>query len=346
MTLSHERVVSKFTDGDESGKGANIYIDGDVMYSYGYHFPLMVRCNAGYVLNADKYSVSTSQHQNLCFSSADWIVPFSAIENILPGCYGSSEWVIKEALDRIQIIDQAAERWDLLGYSYAKRTEVKPINITVGEYEKLSAENKNLCVANQERRPNATLLTINIPAKTEWNKELQKTVITKKGKTQYFLSSMDEGQFFICQLQEPCNTVSEAFEQLKPKECKGMVEHEDYERQGEWFFVDITEYIHFDNKTKAAKKRQYDILTSNFVLPRTDKDSNPHEAVKGGFITDFCFDKIPPIKDLDAAICVVSGQVRHPEHKMARLSTLKDIKFFAAFENTAVRSFSASGNVD
>jgi len=83
MSYSHSEIVSRFVDGKTKGAGANMYIDGNIIYSYGSHFPLMVKSNERFILNADKYSVSTSQHQSICFSSADYMIPFSALQNIL-----------------------------------------------------------------------------------------------------------------------------------------------------------------------------------------------------------------------------------------------------------------------
>lgn len=49
----------------------NVFFEGDVLYSYGTHFPLAVKCRNGYILNGDNYSSSTGQHQSLTRNWAD-----------------------------------------------------------------------------------------------------------------------------------------------------------------------------------------------------------------------------------------------------------------------------------
>lgn len=51
-----------------SGKGSNLFFEGDTIYSYGRHFPIARRVVMGngdvhYIVNPARYSVSTSKHQ-------------------------------------------------------------------------------------------------------------------------------------------------------------------------------------------------------------------------------------------------------------------------------------------
>ena len=62
---SNEGVCKAFLNGAEKGKSNRIFIEGNVIYSYGHHFPLAVRLKDCYLLNSDKYSVTTSCHQNI-----------------------------------------------------------------------------------------------------------------------------------------------------------------------------------------------------------------------------------------------------------------------------------------
>lgn len=79
---SHEKLITEFTDGARKGVSSHMFIDGDTLYSYGRHFPLAVRYQSpeGYqfLLNADRYSVTTSRHQSRCFELGPQ-VPFSAL---------------------------------------------------------------------------------------------------------------------------------------------------------------------------------------------------------------------------------------------------------------------------
>ena len=80
MALSHAEVARRFSQGATKGSGCHMFIEGDTMYSYGHWFPLVIRREWGFLLNADKRSVSTSQHQGHCRGFATIAVPFSAID--------------------------------------------------------------------------------------------------------------------------------------------------------------------------------------------------------------------------------------------------------------------------
>ena len=77
--MNHQDLVRKFRDGKTSGTASNMFIDGDTLYSYGHHFPLLVRMPWGYLQNGDKYSVTTSSHQSHCRHLATIIIPFSTL---------------------------------------------------------------------------------------------------------------------------------------------------------------------------------------------------------------------------------------------------------------------------
>jgi hypothetical protein len=52
---------------EESGCNSNdtIFFEDDIIYSYGYHFPMAKRFGDVYVVNMDKYSRTTSTHQTI-----------------------------------------------------------------------------------------------------------------------------------------------------------------------------------------------------------------------------------------------------------------------------------------
>ena len=54
---------------DHYKTGSNIYFEGNILYSYGTHFPLAVKCKNGYILNGDTYSRETGKHQR---TTRDW----------------------------------------------------------------------------------------------------------------------------------------------------------------------------------------------------------------------------------------------------------------------------------
>ena len=61
---AHESVARNFVDGKKS-TGNRMFTDGRIIYSYGEHFPIALKLkNGNYLFNTDKYSHSTSKHQN------------------------------------------------------------------------------------------------------------------------------------------------------------------------------------------------------------------------------------------------------------------------------------------
>lgn len=83
MTKSQAKLIKEFRDGTTHGTASNMFVDGDTLYSYGHHFPLAVRYEGpeGYtfLINADRYSISTACQQNRVFDLGPQI-PFSALQ--------------------------------------------------------------------------------------------------------------------------------------------------------------------------------------------------------------------------------------------------------------------------
>ena len=79
---SQAKLIDEFENGAKRGTASSMFIESDTLYSYGHHFPLAIRFEKtdGYqfVVNGDRYSVSTSAHQNQCFGLGPQI-PFSAL---------------------------------------------------------------------------------------------------------------------------------------------------------------------------------------------------------------------------------------------------------------------------
>jgi hypothetical protein len=66
--VSHNDLCEKFANREtESLQGSRMFIDGKAIYSYGHHFPVAYILNERErvaLFNTDKYSSSTSKHQN------------------------------------------------------------------------------------------------------------------------------------------------------------------------------------------------------------------------------------------------------------------------------------------
>jgi hypothetical protein len=305
---SQKTLIQEFVDGATDGEASHMYIDGDVMYSYGRHFPLLVRRDWGFLLNADKYSSTTSQHQSSCFKHATIQIPFSALNGA-----GISYYTF-------ELVTHQPQRWDTVAYRQANTDD----RISLAEYEKLTTEQQEGYYPVEERRPESAVI---------------------KHKDKYYLSSMDGYNYFICLLPDdwrtdkPFESIEGAFDALMPEQVKGQ----EYQRQGEWFFVPMGEPPIFISESdepltpEKMNKFLYKAMTPKFTLPHRP-DGNLHIATRGMQIGDRIW---------------VSGQVRHQsrwggrgDHRMMRLSTSDQPLIFEAFENRAQGSWSASGRVD
>jgi hypothetical protein len=283
MSWRHSELIERFVKKSVTkGSAGRIYVEGDTLYSFGRHFPLLTRVPWGFVLNADKYSVTTSKHQSECFRYATVQVSLSTLRAARINVF------------EMILVDKVAQVWEKLDRWWLPGDPRKMIG--KAEFDVLPDDVKEKCNQLEERRPEGCVLMY-------------------EGK--YYLSSMDGQAYFLCQLPEPCKTVAEAFESLKPDPIKGR----EYQRQGEWFFV----------QRMAAPwqvKEMYKKLRRNFVLPRGTDSANRHIATRG---------------DLIDGQVVVSGQIRHREHRMLKLSTLEDPKLFMAYCNRAVASWAPAG---
>jgi len=331
MGFSHSDLVKRFEDGKTCGQASNMFIEGDVMYSYGHHFPLVVRTPWGNILNADKYSSSTSQHQSCCRNLATIQVPFSALQSAGMIVYGrwSSE-NLPEQFKEIDLIDHDEARYDTIGWKQGHGEDMK--RITPQQFDTLGLPTDQLEWERvEERRPEAAVL---------------------RHKNNYYLSSMDGGSYFISLLPEAVESVAQAFDSLKPVEIVGLTEcgypqgrgvqytevlTGEYARQGEWFFTlcfELPIALMVGGKplnNGSVAKRLYKTMQRDFVMPKPDSSSNDHIATRGDVWNEQLY---------------VSGSIRHPEHRMLRLCKADNPIIFLAYRNRAINSWSAGGRVD
>ena len=66
--VSNRKLAEMFAGGARRGRGSNMFIEGDAIYSYGHHFPIAVRrgrnADYDYDFNEDRYSHSTTVHKS------------------------------------------------------------------------------------------------------------------------------------------------------------------------------------------------------------------------------------------------------------------------------------------
>ena len=70
--MNNNKIAETFAKGKTSGRGSNMFISGDTIYSYGHHFPIAIRTTPElqraigkkYIFNMNGYSNSTAKHKN------------------------------------------------------------------------------------------------------------------------------------------------------------------------------------------------------------------------------------------------------------------------------------------
>lgn len=69
--MKNKDVAEDFANGLSESKTENMFLEKNVVYSYGYHFPIAIRLQGSswgefeFIYNQDGYSSSTSRHKSL-----------------------------------------------------------------------------------------------------------------------------------------------------------------------------------------------------------------------------------------------------------------------------------------
>lgn len=73
--MNNTKLSQKFAGGGTTGRGSSMFIDGDTIYSYGYHFPIARRTDKKYhaipvaLFNGNGYSNTTAKHKGNVYSA-------------------------------------------------------------------------------------------------------------------------------------------------------------------------------------------------------------------------------------------------------------------------------------
>ena len=290
---------------------------------YSYREPICIRQENGmYIVNGDKWSVTTSQHQStlqsrLRMSGKNFFTTsFSAMERFIGGVssislhYSTKGLFAERMRDEVNVVDHT----DDFVAIYDESSGLFRQGFTCYKKENLPQGAEIRYRKDPETGENIpTVAHMAGSVLFEYNGEC-------------VIASMDEMQYFVSILPRPVNFVGKAFASLKPEEVldaekKGL----EIFRQGEWFFIP-----HLIGK---EAREQYNQMETDFKLVGRN-GGNPHKATRGVWL------------DEQRGIAEVSGRIRHDEHRMLQLSTYNDPVIYVAVENTAVRSFSAMGRVD
>lgn len=192
-----------YEEKSKDGKAGNMYFEGDVLYSYGEHFPLAVRTAYDqYIINGDKYSSSTTNHQGIVFSAIPndkrVEVPFSALGNV------TGELRRRIDLDEVR--------------------EVRIIDYWKDEYIDTGRLNK-YGYPIMEHKLGAALLDY------KGRKLVSSIDPSGSGGGLYFLTELIDNEV---------DNLDDAFVSMMPEEVPVYC---DYKRQGEWFFVPVDDLL-------------------------------------------------------------------------------------------------------
>tara|TARA_Y100000593_G_scaffold64534_1_gene119097 strand:- start:122 stop:1009 length:888 start_codon:yes stop_codon:yes gene_type:complete len=104
---NHNQVAHFWANKVQSeGKASNMFFESDIIYSYGYHFPIAKHIKKDVVLfTSDNYSVSTSQHKSIVRQS----IPHNKIVLTIPivdgGKYSSFDLSIEDHKKNVKYYD-------------------------------------------------------------------------------------------------------------------------------------------------------------------------------------------------------------------------------------------------
>lgn len=201
--MDQSALVARYKRGATSGHASNMYIEGDTLYSYGRHFPLAIRlAKGGHLVNGDRYSVTTSQHQSHCFDLGPQ-VPFSAL---------TAAGVSERERFALEIIEAGRDR----------REWVCKCPGAPGHWGKYDCE-----TGYESHTLGGTLVR-------HGRRYLLSAIDFETGVSHRLL-------FFLCQLPGKVGSLAEAYESLIPASVKvARALGAEVQRQGDFFFVRST----------------------------------------------------------------------------------------------------------
>lgn len=327
----YEDVIDAFVAGESEphrNSHGNVFFEGDVLYSYGRHFPLAVRKVRGtprIVVNGDKCSLTTGGHQRMVLDSAlGNCVTISLSAFLGARLFKSllSDGVLPYCVDTKLDLHGQPEKTTLLKDF---DTKLIPVGATLHTWK--NPDTKQVEVLGWHRA-----------GMSLWDDD---------GK--YYLAGMDEQQYFVSLLPGQPRTCVDALEQLKPEsvqraEKRGLT----VKRQGDWFFIDITACVPQKEIKAFWRTQKAGELKSAYDRP----NAHAHKVDRLALGADVSIPQVVSTgrKELNRIFrrdsLVVSGRVTHTEHGMVKLGTRKEGKLWIAVQNTAKGNWSARGRVD
>lgn len=272
-----------------------IFFEGDTLYSYGYHFPLAV-----HVYDKNRYFY------------------------VLNGDYYSTTTSHHQSMVRWEVQRRGLD-YCIIPFSALNRAEINPKDIVL-----IDKENDRLVPRMRKDKSTGEMV--------QFQMHLMGSTLFKVGES-YFLSGLDDTardpwrSFFLVELVNPCETVAEAYESMKPPSVKFAEEMgvEVY-RQGEYFFTH-SEMIKSDKDLGSVEIQKdflliHPVLDVDYLMTKGAVDNRHHRATKGCIIN---------------GVQYVKGYVRHTfgDHRQLHFDS-----WHIVHPNLVKAAYNSQGRID
>lgn len=309
-----EEVIEAFSSGKEkpsTNKGKTVWHEAGVLYSYRTPIAVLGDSHRPSIINGDRYSVTIDLHVSCAFQFLN-----AAVKDIFTTSFSALARFIEHATGR----PFAVER-DVATFLQRDKLIVLDHEGDFNAYNREGVWSDRL--DNEVSLPSGATIHYSYYGQPVRAHRAATALFHCSGETA--VAGFDENQFFLSILPTNPQTLDGAYSDLKPEDVK-LAERDSLPvyRQGEWFFIPHL------NGPEALE--EYNKMPGTEYLLRGQNGGNPHIATRG--------------RHLSGSRHLASGRIRHPEHRVLRLSYRQDPTIFLAVENTAIASFSAFGRVD
>ena len=261
MSDSVDRTIEKFKKGEskqgEFGKSCryarcSVFYDNNCLYSFGYHYILAVCLNDKRTLflkNGDRYSVTTSKHIGACSHLNGGVVSFSALKgagiepsslrerNIVDYSDGNHVWLAREVFTDSEGKKKYGE-WKRTNGKYYTPKQLESLPVFKYTQGMVTPYKHTNTIEGREMQEGSYHLLGGVVIKVKkWKSNRNYERVYSK-RYSYYLCSIDEQNYFVAELPKDVETLTEAFEVLKPDEVReAEAQGIEVKRQGEWFFI-------------------------------------------------------------------------------------------------------------
>ena len=131
MPMANYEVLRKFILEGRCRRGSRVFADADdaAVFSFGRHFPLVLKLADGFLVNGERVSISTGRHQEMAIDVLNRagkrfaVVPFVAIESALNRQHVLSDVLAPRVRQMLRIaVPSSGERWRDVEYRKADGT--------------------------------------------------------------------------------------------------------------------------------------------------------------------------------------------------------------------------------